>query len=46
MRSGAAKVSFGELTTGATVLFTDTLGSHWSRTGQALEHEDAPPRIC
>lgn len=41
-----AELSFGEITYGATLLFTDTYGEHWARTGDSLERRDTPPRLC
>lgn len=41
-----AEVVFGELTSGATVVFSDTYGNHWSRTGLGLVREEQPARIC
>lgn len=37
---------FGELTSGATLRFTDTYGKHWSRTPNDLLAEELPARIC
>jgi len=39
-------VVFGELTGGATLLFTDTYGNHWARSTDTLERRDQPARIC
>ncbi|MFG1628983.1 hypothetical protein [Kribbella sp. NPDC049227] len=40
------EVVFGELTTGATLEFTDTFGNFWARSGQELVRKPAPARIC
>ncbi|QWC85211.1 hypothetical protein KLP28_17185 [Nocardioidaceae bacterium] len=40
------EVVFGELTSGATLLFTDTHGNHWARTPTDCERRDQPARIC
>jgi len=40
------EVVFGELTSGATLEFTDTFGNFWARTGQELVRKAAPARIC
>lgn len=39
-------LAFGELTSGATLRFTDTYGKHWSKTPNDLTVEDLPARIC
>jgi hypothetical protein len=42
------EVVFGELTGGATLVFTDTYGQHWSSSTswRGLERRDQPARIC
>lgn len=42
------EVTFGELTGGATLLFTDTYENHWSSSTlwRGLERVSEPPRIC
>lgn len=40
------EVVFGESTSGASLLFTDAYGKHWSRTGQDLVQVEDPPHIC
>lgn len=40
------EVVFGELTGGATLLFTDVYGNHWARTPHSLERRDLAARIC
>lgn len=37
---------FGELTSLAAVLFTDTWNTHWYRASGELVERDQPPRIC
>ncbi len=43
-----SEVVFGELTGGATLVFTDTFGNHWSSSTSwdGLERRDQPARIC
>lgn len=43
-----SEVVFGELTGGATLLFTDTYGNHWSSSNswRGLERRDQAARIC
>jgi hypothetical protein len=40
------EVVFGELTGGATLVFTDTYGNHWGRSPHDLERHADPARIC
>lgn len=40
------EVVFAELTSGATLLFTDAYGNHWARSPHELERRDHPARIC
>jgi hypothetical protein len=40
------EVVFGELTGGASLVFTDAYGNHWERSPQGIEKLDAPARIC
>lgn len=40
------EVVFGELTGGATLLFTDTYGNHWARSTDSLERREQAARIC
>lgn len=40
------EVVFGELTSGASLVFTDTYGNHWERSPHGLEHRTNPARIC
>lgn len=40
------EVVFGELLSGATLLFTDTYGNHWARSTDWLERRADPARTC
>ena len=47
-RVARTEVTFGELTGGATLKFTDTFDNHWSTSTswEGFERADAPARIC
>lgn len=44
--SGREEVVFGELTSGAHMLFTDTHGDHWARYPGHLERREFMARMC